>query len=83
MPYTKGQSSNDIFLHLVACAVSTNLQKYPRTPHLPFSPGVSADDVVLPYTNSADLPILSQETVLTEKLDGGNCSIYKGKVGQC
>ena len=61
-------------------AMSLAQQKYPRTPHLPFSPGVSADDIVLVSSKDTALPILSQETVLTEKLDGGNCSIYNGKV---
>lgn len=50
--------------------------KYPRTPHLPFSPGVGVDDVVAEL-----LPRLLQgEVVITEKLDGGNCSFYQGKV---
>lgn len=76
--------------------------KYPKTPHLPFSPGmyillcspvspsftlwlslclgVSEDDTVLSCVE-CKLPILLEETVLTEKLDGGNCSIHCGKVG--
>ncbi len=61
-------------------AMSSAQRKYPRTPHLPFSPGVSADDIVLVSSKDTALPILSQETVVTEKLDGGNCSIYNGKV---
>ena len=54
------------------------VQKYPRTPHFSFSPGVSGDDIVLPSTSKQ--PFLSQESILTEKLDGGNCSIFRGKV---
>ena len=28
----------------------------------------------------SSLPLLSEETVLTEKMDGANCSIYHGNV---
>ncbi|KAI6654626.1 hypothetical protein LOD99_1021 [Oopsacas minuta] len=56
----------------------TKVQKYPRTPHFPFSPGVNADDIMLP--SSTKHTFLSQEAILTEKLDGGNCSIFRGKV---
>ena len=46
--------------------------KYPRTPHLPWSPGLLAskqsDDKVL-----ADVtPLLRRELMITEKIDGGN-----------
>lgn len=45
---------------------------YPRTPHLPWSPGVSADDVRI-----ADLGRLrGREVVVTEKLDGENTTLY-------
>jgi predicted kinase len=45
---------------------------YPRTPHLPWSPGVSADDVRV-----ADLSgFLGREVVVTEKLDGENTTLY-------
>jgi len=44
---------------------------YPKTPHLPFSPGINPDD-----TRTSDCQkILSREVVITEKLDGGNCCI--------
>lgn len=50
--------------------------KYPRTAHLPFSPGVGEDDVV-----AGILPRLLQgDVIVTEKLDGGNCSVFQGKV---
>lgn len=65
---------------IIMAALSTSQLKYPKTPHLPFSPGVSADDIVLSSARDANIPLLSQETILTEKLDGGNCSIYHGKV---
>ncbi|MGW3042082.1 RNA ligase family protein [Kitasatospora sp. NPDC001159] len=45
---------------------------YPRTPHLPWSPGAAADDV-----RSRDLSGLAgAEVVVTEKLDGENTTLY-------
>ncbi|MEV0787225.1 RNA ligase family protein [Streptomyces sp. NPDC050423] len=45
---------------------------YPRTPHLPWSPGAASDDVRL-----ADLAGLTgTEVVVTEKLDGENTPLY-------
>ncbi|WP_433572171.1 RNA ligase family protein [Streptomyces sp. CA-251247] len=45
---------------------------YPRTPHLPWSPGLSPDDV-----RTADLSGLAgREVVVTEKLDGENTTLY-------
>ncbi|WP_133916735.1 RNA ligase family protein [Streptomyces sp. NBC_00582] len=45
---------------------------YPRTPHLPWSPGVSADDV-----RAAGLAgFVGREVVVTEKLDGENTTLY-------
>ncbi|MFK0234841.1 RNA ligase family protein [Streptomyces vinaceus] len=45
---------------------------YPRTPHLPWSPGAGADDV-----RSAGLAGLAgREVVVTEKLDGENTTLY-------
>jgi predicted kinase len=45
---------------------------YPRTPHLPWSPGVAPDDVRV-----ADLSALAgREVVVTEKLDGENTTLY-------
>jgi hypothetical protein len=50
--------------------------KYPRTRHLPNSPGASADDVRL-----SDLKALAAgEVVLTEKMDGENTTIGPGYV---
>ncbi|MEU9080124.1 RNA ligase family protein [Kitasatospora sp. NPDC048538] len=46
---------------------------YPRTPHLPWSPGAAADDV-----RSGDLSGLTgAEVVVTEKLDGENTTLYR------
>ncbi|MFE3905362.1 RNA ligase family protein [Streptomyces sp. NPDC059153] len=45
---------------------------YPRTPHLPWSPGATSDDVRI-----ADLSGLTgREIVVTEKLDGENTTLY-------
>jgi predicted kinase len=46
---------------------------YPRTPHLPWSPGATADDV-----RTADLSgFVGREVVVTEKLDGENTTLYR------
>ncbi|MBB4961512.1 RNA ligase family protein [Micromonospora polyrhachis] len=45
---------------------------YPRTPHLPWSPGAGADDV-----RAGDLSgLVGREVVVTEKLDGENTTMY-------
>ena len=45
---------------------------YPRTPHLPWSPGATSDDV-----RTADLShLIGREVVVTEKLDGENTTLY-------
>ncbi|SEH02114.1 Predicted kinase [Nonomuraea solani] len=45
---------------------------YPRTPHLPWSPGVTSDDI-----RAGDLSGLrGREVVVTEKLDGENTTLY-------
>jgi len=59
-----------------ASASAPSQGKYPSTPHLPFSPGVNSDDVLL--SDCAD--IIQKEVVITEKLDGGNCCIKGGQV---
>ncbi|GAA0936612.1 RNA ligase family protein [Nonomuraea longicatena] len=46
---------------------------YPRTPHLPWSPGSTPDDV-----RASDLSGLhGREVVVTEKLDGENTTLYR------
>ncbi|MFF7212674.1 RNA ligase family protein [Streptomyces sp. NPDC008238] len=46
---------------------------YPRTPHLPWSPGASADDL-----RAGDPGALrGREVVVTEKLDGENTTLYR------
>ena len=43
--------------------------------------GVHDDDNVLSAGGCVSLPFMKEESIITEKLDGGNCSIYQGKVG--
>lgn len=45
---------------------------YPRTPHLPWSPGVAADDVLAGGLTG----LHGREVVVTEKLDGENTTLY-------
>lgn len=49
------------------------MAKYPRTPHLPFSPGASSDDKML---SSVD-HLLNVDLVVTEKMDGSNTTLEK------
>jgi hypothetical protein len=49
--------------------------KYPRTPHLPWSPGGTADDKMLRQVD----PLLYQPLIATEKADGSNvCLEHEG-----
>lgn len=51
-------------------------RKYPKTYHLPWSPGLQNDDRVAPSM----LPFESlQEIVVTEKLDGENTTMYSDR----
>lgn len=47
--------------------------KYPRSPHLPWSPGGTSDDSYLFDTAHFE----GREIVVTEKLDGENTSMYR------
>ena len=47
-------------------------RKYPRTPHLPWSPGASSDDVWISTFDAFH----GQEVVVTEKMDGENTTMY-------
>lgn len=51
------------------------LQSYPRTPHLPESPGATSDDK---HASAATLSYLKSgiRLIVTEKMDGGNVSLY-------
>ncbi|MBE1490466.1 RNA ligase family protein [Plantactinospora soyae] len=46
---------------------------YPRTPHLPWSPGVAPDDLRVNGLSG----LLGREVVVTEKLDGENTTLYR------
>jgi uncharacterized FlgJ-related protein len=46
--------------------------KYPRTPHLPWSEGVTSDDKILKSLNS----FIGKKVVVTEKMDGENTNFY-------
>lgn len=52
--------------------MSSQLYKYPRTPHLSFSPGVGGDDIKL---NSNEI-FTNSQVIVTEKLDGENTTFY-------
>ena len=47
-------------------------RKYPRTPHLPWSPGASSDDVWIDTFALFE----GSEVVITEKMDGENTTLY-------
>lgn len=50
--------------------------KYPRTFHLPWSPGLTKDDRVLPDTSHFE----GQEVVVTLKMDGENTTMYRDHI---
>ena len=52
------------------------MAKYPRTPHLPYSPGATKDDKRLQSVTH----FLNQHVVLTEKMDGSNVCLERGAV---
>jgi hypothetical protein len=49
-----------------------NYIKYPRTPHVPWSPGICNDDRILKKLDS----FIGSEVVVTEKMDGENTTLY-------
>lgn len=49
--------------------------KYPRTLHLPYSPGRSDDDRTM-----KEIPFVGEEVVITEKLDGENTTLYRDHI---
>lgn len=50
--------------------------KYPRTPHLPWSPGGGRDDAFLEGISHFE----GREVVVTEKLDGENTTMYRDNI---
>lgn len=53
-----------------------NLIKYPRTPHLPWSPGRTNDDRVLPDTKHFE----GKEVEVSIKYDGENSTLYNNYI---
>lgn len=47
--------------------------KYPRTRHLPWSPGASHDDLIADEVE----PFVGQRVIVTEKMDGENTTLYR------
>jgi hypothetical protein len=66
----------------------TDYVKYPRTYHLPWSPGQTKDDRVMEYVknpfartqNGMGLPIDGLAVVVTEKMDGENTTMYRNYI---
>ena len=56
----------------------SNIQhcKYPRTAHVPWSPGATEDDVIIDTVDC----FAGREVVVTEKMDGENTTMYKDHV---
>ena len=50
--------------------------KYPRTPHLPWSPGADEDDIIIDTVDA----FVGKEVVVTEKMDGECTSMYKNHI---
>lgn len=55
--------------------IKSTLYSYPRTPHLPTSPGATSDDK---WASKEAIAYLASgiELVVSEKMDGGNVSLY-------
>lgn len=57
--------------------MDTQYQKYPRTPHLPFSGGATDDDKTLLWDELRGTRLAhADEIIVTEKMDGENFSGY-------
>ncbi len=50
--------------------------KYPRTPHLPWSPGATSDDIRCVNTDI----FIGRNVVVTEKMDGENTTLYNDHI---
>lgn len=75
---TKGELFNDESVQKVlksggVLPLFRNYVKYPRTYHLPWSPGLTDDDRKLPSTSIFE----GRNVVITEKMDGENTSLYR------
>lgn len=54
----------------------THIIKYPRTYHLPWSPGATSDDKTLESVSQFE----GREVVVTAKMDGENSSLYRDHI---
>lgn len=54
--------------------------KYPRTYHLPYSPGATSDDKVMSNLSVFESIGNSSGIVITEKMDGENTSMYRNYI---
>lgn len=54
----------------------TGLVKYPRTYHLPWSPGITDDDRIMAGVDC----FMGKRVVVTEKLDGENTTLYRDNI---
>jgi hypothetical protein len=54
----------------------TNYIKYPSTKHLPWSPGLTNDDTLMPDVDC----FVGKNIVITEKMDGENTSLYSDHI---
>lgn len=54
----------------------SRLVKYPKTPHLPWSPGLQNDDRLMPDTEC----FVGKQVVITEKMDGENTTMYNDAI---
>lgn len=54
----------------------TSFFKYPRTPHLPWSPGRDDDDIVIDTVEHFE----GKRVIITEKMDGENTSMYNNHI---
>jgi hypothetical protein len=75
---TKGELFNDESVQKVlksgeVLSLFRKYVKYPRTYHLPWSPGLTDDDRMLPSTKVFE----GREVVITEKMDGENTTMYR------
>jgi hypothetical protein len=52
------------------------IYKYPKTPHLPWSPNLQNDDRRIESLES----LLGQEVIVTEKMDGENTNMYNDHI---
>lgn len=50
--------------------------KYPRTYHLPWSPGTTSDDKIMHDIS----PLIGKKMVITEKMDGENTNMYRDRI---